>query len=376
MEAFARLILEDFKEFARVSSCSFSAMAVCWAAACNPALAHNPFAEIPNRNGSRRRKKWTVSSDAGSKPCPRRSLANSLGGCGLNASEPAEEEHKLEQDSLPPDLGHALPANLSWLWSLSSVADDSSPDPLSPPTGFRSMGVIFELEGVIVEDDDPELEPHAWFILCEEEGKEFPMDVILRSIKGMKTEEAISEVLGWSKDPSVLQRLATRKEEIYWCLRGSEYCLRSGSQQFLNRLVDYGVPMAVVSARPRRSIEEAIQAVGLEGYFVCVVAAEDLGRGKPDPEMFKRAAELLDLESEHCIVIGNSDSTVVAAASAGMSSVVVSSNRPVYEFRVAPRVVRWLDELSIGYLENSTRINPIQQRASERHMEVEGLSYL
>ncbi|WOL00191.1 hypothetical protein Cni_G08904 [Canna indica] len=354
--------------------CAFSSMTSCSVAGSTFFHGRNLLDEMRNcSNRKRGRRKKSIFYEFGLMPfllmASKRSLPNRQGDGSANASELAEDHNSPEEDSTPPDFALALPASLNWLWSLSTQVDGPSPQ-----VGRRRMGVIFELEGVIVENGDPELEPHAWFILCKEEGRLFPLDTVLRSIEGMKIEEAIAEVLGWSEDPVELQRLATRKEEIYRSLRGCNYRLRPGTQEFLSRLMDYNIPMAVVSARPQKGIEEAIRAVGLEGYFACVMAAEDFSRGKPDPEMFNRAAELLELETERCIVIGNSDSTVVAAATAGMSSVVVASNKPVYDFRVAERVVRSLDELSISYIESRT--NPIQQRAREMHMEMEGSSNL
>ncbi|KAG6491878.1 5-amino-6-(5-phospho-D-ribitylamino)uracil phosphatase, chloroplastic-like [Zingiber officinale] len=354
-------------------------MAGCTAATSNFNLAHNLLDEIRSHKNCKKmgKKKKNGMYGFGLRPClltsllvmdSRRNLASSPRDVRANASEfdvEVDDNFSGVDDDLALELGPALPASLNWLWSLSSSIDDPS------PRGCRSMGfgVIFELNGVLVEGDDPELERCAWCLMCKEEGKQFPSDNELRSMEGMLTEEAISEVLGWSEDPLELQSLAARKEEIYCCLRGCDYQLRQGTMVFLSRLLDYGIPMAVVSARPRNGLEQAIKTVGLEEFFTCVVAAEDLDRGKPDPEMFKRAADLLELAPEQCIVIGNSDLSVAAATSAGMSSVVVASNKPVYEFRAASRVVRWLNELSVADLERST--NPIQRRARETHMEMD-----
>lgn len=62
---------------------------------------------------------------------------------------------------------------------------------------------------------DYELEKQAWLALSQEEGKSPPPGFVLKRIEGMKNEQAISEVLCWSRGPSKLRRLASRKEEIY-----------------------------------------------------------------------------------------------------------------------------------------------------------------
>lgn len=217
--------------------------------------------------------------------------------------------------------------------------------------GCGWLAAIFEWEGVLIEDN-PDLEKQAWLALCQEEGKSPPPAFILRRIEGMKNEQAISEVLCWSRDPATLRRLGSRKEEIYQSLQGGFYQLRSGSHEFVTTLVNYKIPIALVSTRSRKNLEMAIEAIGITGFFSVIVAAEDVYRGKPDPEMFIYAAQLLNFIPERCIVFGNSNSTVEAAHDARMKCVAVASKHPMYELGAADLVVRRLDELSIVDLKN------------------------
>lgn len=212
--------------------------------------------------------------------------------------------------------------------------------------GCGWLAVIFEWEGVIVEDD-PELEKQAWLILAQEEGKSPPPAFVLRRTEGMKSEQAISEVLCWSRDPTQLRRLASRKEEIHRNLHGGFHQTRPGSREFVSTLTGHGIPVAVASTRPRRVVEESAAAIGLRSSFVAVVAAEDTHRGKPDPEMFAYAARVLDFTPERCIVVGNSNSSVEAAHDARMKCIAVASRHPLYELGAADLVVRRLDELTV-----------------------------
>ncbi|KAJ6714463.1 5-AMINO-6-(5-PHOSPHO-D-RIBITYLAMINO)URACIL PHOSPHATASE CHLOROPLASTIC [Salix viminalis] len=146
--------------------------------------------------------------------------------------------------------------------------------------------------------------------------------------------------------------MATRKEEIHQSLQGGIYRLRTGSKEFVNILMRYNIPMALVSTRPRKTLEKAIRTIGIEGYFTAIVAAEDVHRGKPDPEMFIYAAQLLNFIPQRCIVFGNSNQAVEAAHDAFMKCVAVASKHPVYELGAADLAVRKLNELSIVDLKN------------------------
>ncbi|MFS7914093.1 putative beta-phosphoglucomutase [Helianthus anomalus] len=260
------------------------------------------------------------------------------------------------------------------LWPPNNKADNPSlHNPLlrQERMGCGWLGAVFEWEGVIVEDN-PDHEKQAWLTLAQEEGKSPPPSFMLRRVEGMKNEQAISEVLCWSRDPSQLKRMSLRKEQIYQALQGGVYRFRDGSKEFINVLTRYNIPMALVSTQPRKNLEEAIVSIGINGVFNVVVTAEDVYRGKPDPEMFAYAAQLLQFIPERCIVFGNSNLTVEAAHEARMKCVAVASKHPVYELSAADLVVRWLDELSIVDLKNLADVESSEFGAEpEVEMELE-----
>ncbi|KAK8507870.1 hypothetical protein V6N11_045921 [Hibiscus sabdariffa] len=263
------------------------------------------------------------------------------------------------------------------LWPPENRADNPSlHNPLlrQERMGCGWLGALFEWDGVIIVDNH-QLEKQAWLALAEEEGKSPPPAFILKRIEGMKNEQAISEVLCWSRDPAQLRRMAARKENIYQALQGGIYRLRDGSQEFVNTLTRYEIPMALVSTRPRKVLEAAIRAIGMEGFFSVIVAAEDVHRGKPDPEMFVYAAQLLQFIPERCIVFGNSNQTVEAAHDARMKCVAVAGKHPVYELGAADLVVNHLDELSIVDLKNLADIESAEFGEPELEMEMEEEEY-
>lgn len=129
--------------------------------------------------------------------------------------------------------------------------------------------------------------------------------------------------------------------------------------------------MALVSTRPRKTLEKAVRAMGMEGVFSVIVAAEDVYRGKPDPEMFVYAGQLLNCIPERCIVIGNSNLTVEAAHDARMKCVAVASKNLVYELGAADLVVTHLNELSLVDLKNLADIESAEFGSGEFELEME-----
>ncbi|XP_072958185.1 5-amino-6-(5-phospho-D-ribitylamino)uracil phosphatase, chloroplastic-like [Typha angustifolia] len=286
----------------------------------------------------------------------------------LNRSTAAAKKRRTNFRAMSYDLGYKLPDSLGWLMT---PQDKSKKPPLRRERmGGKWFGVILEWKGVIVEDDDPDLEPQVWYVLSQEEGKSYPPDSLLKKIDGMKTDQAISDVLCWSQDPLEIERLAARKEAIYRVLHGGYYRIRPGTIDFMNTLLSFSIPTVVVSTLSRQSLQEAIDAVDLQDYFDMTVAAEDVCRGKPEPEMFEVAAQRLGIEPDRCLVFGNSRLTIEAARNAGMRCVGIASRLPVYELQAADHVVRWLDQLSVVELQTLAGGDPIGRRARASHMEI------
>eukprot|EP00245_Coleochaete_scutata_P014962 TRINITY_DN648_c0_g1_i1.p1 TRINITY_DN648_c0_g1~~TRINITY_DN648_c0_g1_i1.p1 ORF type:complete len:452 (-),score=90.95 TRINITY_DN648_c0_g1_i1:125-1480(-) len=222
--------------------------------------------------------------------------------------------------------------------------------------GCGWFGIVMEWEGVIVEDDGL-LERKAWTAVALEEGKPQPLAFILKRAEGMKNEQAVSEVLCWGRDVLQVRRLARRKEELYEEMQGGTYRVCPGSREFVQLMKKHGVPIGIASTRPRKSLERAIEAVGMEGLFEVIVSAEDCYRGKPDPEMFQYASELMGFIPERVIVIGNNNASVEAAHDALMKCVAVAGKHPAYELNAADLVVRRLDQLSVVDFKNLADID-------------------
>lgn len=281
-----------------------------------------------------------------------RKIECSVRAFSLDATEEAQVPRDETMKSLETSY-HASNANLKSLARENRADDISLHNPLlrQHRMGCGWLGVILEWEGVIV-DDDADLERKSWTALAEEEGRRPPPTFILKRAEGMKNEQAIMEVLCWSRDFKQVKRLAARKEELYEEMQGGMYRLLPGSREFVESLKKYDIPIAIASTRPRKYIERAIEAVGMEGFFNVTLASEDVYRGKPDPEMFMYAAERLNFIAERCIVFGNSNTSVEAAHDAFMKCVAVAGKHPVFELGAADLVVRRLDNLSMVDLKN------------------------
>ena len=71
------------------------------------------------------------------------------------------------------------------------------------------------------------------------------------------------------------------------------------------------VPAALATSAPEARVKPALKALGLDASFVGVVAAEDTYRGRPDPEPYLLASQMLGRPPARCVVIGNSNQVYI-----------------------------------------------------------------
>ena len=189
------------------------------------------------------------------------------------------------------------------------------------------LGALFDWDGVIIDSSSQHEE--SWEMLAAELGKPLPADHFLRGF-GMKNQVIIPEILGWTDDPDEIHRYSLRKESLYREIvreRGIEPL--PGVVALLDMLQRHGVPCSVASSTHRENIETIFDALGLRGYFAAVVTAEDVSRGKPDPEVFVKSAERIGRDPRRCAVFEDAHVGIEAGLAAGARVIAVATTNPL-----------------------------------------------
>ena len=84
-------------------------------------------------------------------------------------------------------------------------------------------------------------------------------------------------------------------------------------------------PMAIATGSAREGALKTLKGAGLEGVFSLIVTPQEVSQGKPAPDIFLKAAELLGVEAQACCVFEDAEAGIQAAKAAGMDVIVVSS---------------------------------------------------
>lgn len=203
-------------------------------------------------------------------------------------------------------------------------------------------GALFDWDGVII--DSSAQHEASWQRLAEEIGKPLPPDHFVRGF-GMKNQAIIPQILRWTEDPGEIDAFSLRKESLYRdIIRAEGIRPLPGVIDLLGILDERGVPCAVASSTHRENIEVVFDAIGVRSFFRAVVSAEDVGRGKPDPEVFLKSAEKIDRRPGDCIVFEDALVGIEAGLAAGAKVVAVATTNPLEALGQAHLAVRSLSD--------------------------------
>jgi HAD superfamily hydrolase (TIGR01509 family) len=194
---------------------------------------------------------------------------------------------------------------------------DTAPD--SP------LAVLWDMDGTLVDTEPYWME--CEFALAEKYGGQWSQEHCLAVVGGDLLDSAayMRHHMGIDRTPlqiveELLDGVVVRVEqEVPW---------RPGARELLAELRDQNVPCAMVTMSWRRFVEPILRALP-DGSFDAIVCGDEVDRGKPHPEPYLRAAELLGVAPELTLAIEDSPTGATSAEAAGCLVLTVPHHVPI-----------------------------------------------
>lgn len=98
------------------------------------------------------------------------------------------------------------------------------------------------------------------------------------------------------------------------------------SCRVIKYLKSKGISVAVCTSADRMKLGYNLKALGLESDFDALVTGEDIKRNKPNPDIYLKGAELLNIPPQHCLVVEDAKNGILSAVAAGMRSLGVTTS--------------------------------------------------
>ncbi|MGC9353297.1 MAG: HAD family hydrolase [Mariniphaga sp.] len=207
--------------------------------------------------------------------------------------------------------------------------------------------VIFDMDGVIIDSEPIHQE-------CEKR---------LFTLLGIAVSDEEHNALIGATDETMWSGLGKRhnlplsvaeairlKKSIYleYLMRETSVEPLPGVAQLIIDLHKHGFLLAVASSSPHEQIDFILKKFELKRYFHAIVSGEDVEAGKPHPEIFLKASDMLGVTPDSCVVIEDSNNGVAAAKRAGMKCIgFVNPNSGNQDLSKADMLVHSFGELSL-----------------------------
>jgi beta-phosphoglucomutase len=200
---------------------------------------------------------------------------------------------------------------------------------------MKIKGVLFDFDGVVV--NSMEIHYQAWQYVLNRFRIKIDRTEFFK-MEGSGIERVGKSLVDIYKiDPKLLPGLIDEKRKYYDKI--DKFQIYDGLIPLLNFLKIKRIPMAVVTGGSFMRVQSLVNK-HLSGYFSGIITPEAVNRTKPDPEPYLKAAEILRLSSDQCLVIENAPLGIRAAKAAKMTVIAIQTTLPENYLKEADYIVK------------------------------------
>jgi HAD superfamily hydrolase (TIGR01509 family) len=203
--------------------------------------------------------------------------------------------------------------------------------------------VLFDMDGLVLDTESTY--GIAWQQAAKAMGHDFSGDFCL-SMSGLHYKDIelkLFEHCGADFDLPTFNRLSGDFWRDHVTVHGIK--IKHGFAELLELLIQQKIPYCLATNSLEANALECLEFAGIKEAFSIIVSRDQVQRGKPEPDVFLKAAERLQVDIRRCLVVEDSHAGIVAASRAGAVSVFVPSIVPVDPLTVE------LCDLMVGDLE-------------------------
>lgn len=205
--------------------------------------------------------------------------------------------------------------------------------------------VVFDFDGLLVDTEIVSFKVYK--NILSQYGMDFQIGTYAREYSGCPEVENVAKLLRSYGLPMTFDTLFDLVVSTERELLKKSADLKPGARELLQHLHEHGYGIAVASSSLTDRAMKILNQHDIARYFTAFVFSEDITNGKPDPEIFLKAAEKLEVTPSECLVLEDSEAGIEAAARAGMRVICIPDVKtpgPSY-LRKTEAVLNSLDEI-------------------------------
>ena len=205
-------------------------------------------------------------------------------------------------------------------------------------TPHAAFAAIFDMDGTLI--DNTPYHYKSWQMMYKKYNKgELSKETYYRDISGVPVLETIRRVFGEGRSEAELKALLEEKESFYREIYAPHLKPIAGLVGFLTTLKNAGVKIAMGTSATQEDIDFIFNHIPIKADFDVVINSTMVTKPKPDPQVYLRADEKLDMPPARCVVFEDSLAGIKSGNSAGMKVVGITTGHTAGELQPVNLVI-------------------------------------
>lgn len=189
---------------------------------------------------------------------------------------------------------------------------------------LRPRAVVFDIDGTLV--DNMSLHAEAFAAFARRHGLPPLTHEDRARLDGRRNSEIFPILFNREVPRDEWLAYEAEKEGLYREISRGRLMPLTGLSRLLARLTDEAIPVALATSAPEPNVVHTLSEIGLGGTFEIIVRGDQVGRGKPAPDVFIEAGRQLGIAAADCLVFEDAPVGIVAAQAAGMPVVALTTS--------------------------------------------------
>lgn len=206
---------------------------------------------------------------------------------------------------------------------------------------IQNKGLIFDMDGTMV--DNMMVHHRAWQQKLAELGLMMTLDEVIEHCHG-KNDEILQRLFVGKYTFEERDKISSDKEAVYRRVFLKDLKLIDGLHDLLQQAYQLGIPMGIGTAARPENVDFILDNLNIRRYFSAIVTSSDVDKGKPDPSVFFKVADMLHLQYPNCLVFEDSPTGAKTALNAGMKAIILTTTHKAHEFEPIGSVIKCISD--------------------------------
>lgn len=206
------------------------------------------------------------------------------------------------------------------------------------------------MNGVIIQDELIHQESVRQY--CKRHGFNITEEEFKRDIFGRTEKEIFEYLYKRPITPEELEEYSNERVNEAIEILKPQLKMADGLEFLLKNLYENNILMAIATNSRNRYFNFIMDSLGIRKYFKVTVTAQDITRGKPDPEIYLIAAKQLQVHPSDCIVFEDTMTGIESAKTAGMKVIAITTTYPKEKLGLSDKIINSFNEVNLELLNN------------------------